>query len=570
MRNNYPSMESILKKISLSVVGIAVAISCFAAVPAGYYSSLAGKRESALKDALHTLLYNHTEISDYYDLPSYFRKTDVYPPGNDRYGQWWDMYSDIPLYTNSFRGLNREHAFPKSWWGGSQNTPAYVDLNHLYPSEAAANMAKSNYPLGMVQTPTFDNGISKVGTPVAGQGGGCRQVFEPDDEYKGDFARTYFYMVCCYQNLHWNYTYMVNNNTYPTLNSWSVDLLLKWNREDPPSQKELDRNEEVYKVQANRNPFIDFKDLAEYIWGKYKGQSFNPSGSSEPAGEAVLITPVQGMALDFGQVAEGSTGESSLQFRGENIRYNVQITITGADAKMFEPETSQVIPSAINAPEGVWIKIKYKPTGTGTHTARLIVSDYTDGGSRGIALRGECVARPVLHDFAALAATDVTENGYTANWEVPVSNGQNDVVDYYVVTRTIIPAGGGTPRQVDEYAEENSLVINDREPGTAESYHVRSCRLGYYSAQTNEITVDFPTGLGDVAYDMPLGVVYEPSGLRIVCGSDHTGLRIYDTAGRLVLTRESVSNTEIINLPAGVYILVTDQHPQPVKCIVAD
>ncbi len=54
-----------------------------------------------------------------------------------------------------------------------------------------------------------------------------------DDEYKGDFARTYFYMVTCYQNLTWKYTYMVSNNSYPTLNNWSQELLMKWHREGP-------------------------------------------------------------------------------------------------------------------------------------------------------------------------------------------------------------------------------------------------------------------------------------------------------------------------------------------------
>lgn len=558
-----------LKSIYALVCSLAMAFGAMADVPQGYYSSLKGKRDADLKNALHTLLYNHTLVSSYSDLPQYFRKTDVYPPGNSRYGQWWDMYSDIPLYTRSFAGLNREHSFPKSWWGGSQNTPAYTDLNHLYPSEAQANMAKSNYPLGEVQNASFDNGITRVGTPVAGQGGGAKAVFEPADEYKGDFARTYFYMVCCYQNLHWAYTYMVNNNTYPTLNSWSVDLLLKWNREDPPSQKEFDRNEQVYRVQANRNPFIDFKDLAEYIWGNRKGQAFNPSGSTEPAGDPVLITPVQDMALDFGEVAEGKSGEASLQFRGENIRYNVQLTVIGADASMFTPEVTEVKPSAINAPEGIWVKIKYNPTGLGSHTARLIVSDYSDGGSRGIALRGECLPVPVLHAFRALPATDITATGYTANWEVPQQGGSDDMVDYYVVTRTIVDASGNI-RQVDDVAESNYLPVDNREAGSHESYHVRSCRLGYYSDVTNEINVDFADALSTVTDGAPFGVVYEPLGLRVVCGDTVAGLTVYDMAGRTVARYETVANGEIISLPPGVYILTAAGLPTPVKAIVTE
>ena len=547
----------------------AAAVYAAADVPAGYYTSLSGKKESELKNALHTLLYNHTEVSSYSALPQYFKKTDVYPASDPKYGQWWEMYSDIPLYVNTFWGLNREHSLPKSWWGGSQNTPAYVDLNHLYPSEQAANMAKSNYPLGEVQNPTFDNGVSRVGTPVIGQGGGAKFVFEPADEYKGDFARTYFYMVCCYQNLTWRYNYMINNNTYPTLTPWSIDLLMRWHRDDPPSQKEKDRNEEVYKVQANRNPFIDFKDLAEYLWGNRKGLPFNPGSSTAPSGDPVLITPVQDMALDFGEVATGRSGEASLQFRGENIRYNVQLTVTGADATMFTPELTQVSSTAVNAPEGVWVKIKYTPTSLGEHSARLIVSDYKDGGSRGVALRGECLEQPVLHDFRALPATDITATSYTANWEIPAQGAQEDVVDYYVVVRTKVSPSGAITKS-EHVAEYNWLEVDDHQPGWGESYHVMSSRLGFYSAPTNEITVDFASGLGSVSTDVPLGVVYEPGGLRVVCGGAHTGLRVYDTSGRLVMQRAIIADGEVLELPAGVYLIATDSHPSPVKAVVRD
>lgn len=563
-------MKNFLSGRAIMLAAMTTALlTALAQIPAGYYSSLTGKRDAELKTALHNLLYNHTEISSYWDLPQYFQKTDAYPRDNVRYGQWWDMYSDIPLRIPSFRGLNREHAFPKSWWGGSQETPAYIDLNHLYPSEADANMAKSNYPLGEVQNASFDNGITRVGTPVAGQGGGAKQVFEPDDEYKGDFARTYFYMVTCYQNLHWRYTYMVNNNTYPTLNNWSIQLLLKWHRQDKPSQKEIDRNNEVYKVQANRNPFIDYPELAEYLWGDRKGMAFTPSSGDTPAGDPVLITPVQDMSLDFGQVALGSDGEASLQFRGENITTTTSLMVTGADRALFTPEVTTVSPSAINSPAGLWVKIKYTPTALGTHTARLIVSDYGVG-SRGIELRGECLPKPELRDFRALPATDITATGYTANWEEPVQSTPAETVDYYVVTRTIIGDNGTSPRQVDELAESTSLEITDHEPGTAESYHVRSSRLGFLSAQTNEITVDFTGGIGSVATDTPMGVVYEPSGLRFVCGATLTGVTIHDLSGRTVAIFDTIENGQVITLPVGIYLITADSQPVPVKAIVRD
>jgi len=63
---------------------------------------------------------------------------------------------------------------------------------------------------------------------------------------------------------------MLQNNTYPTLKPYAVDLLIKWHRDDPVSEKEINRNNEVYRVQGNRNPFVDFPELAEHIWGNLK------------------------------------------------------------------------------------------------------------------------------------------------------------------------------------------------------------------------------------------------------------------------------------------------------------
>ncbi len=552
---------------AVAAIAFVSALTAVADVPVSYYRSASGKKDGDLKTALHNLIYKHTEVSSYNALPDYFRRTDVYPYGNERYGEWWDMYGNIPLYVrNGFRGLNREHSFPKSWWGGSTETPAYVDLFHLYPSEAAANMAKSNYPLGVVQSALYDNGVTRVGYPVLGQGGGAAQVFEPDDEYKGDFARTYFYMATCYQNLTWKYTYMVSNNQYPTLNPWTVNLLLKWHREDQVSQKEIDRNEQVYKIQANRNPFIDYPELAEYLWGNKKGQLWFPGSSQEPVGDPELITPVQGMALEFGETAIGTENTASLFFQGQNLTGTLEISIYKGDTGMFRSDASHISASVVNSDNGYHLKVVYAPTSLGNHEARLLISE---GGlpesSRAVVLKGECLPVPSLSDITALAATDVTSTSYTANWEEPV----NDVVDYYVVTRTVystIPAGSE-----DLEAETNELAITDCEPGSRESYHVRSSRLGFFSAPSNEIYVDLDnSGLVDVAVDNPLGWAYIPGGVRLVCGSVHTGCRIYDASGRLVRMIPLIDNNVEIMLPYGAFFIVTDQQTTPIRVLVRD
>lgn len=534
----------------------AAAFSVSAEVPTAYYSRLDGKSGEELKTTAFQIINPHSTISSYSDLPQYFMRTDLYPETM----QWWDMYSDIPLYAPSFKGLNREHAFPKSWWGGSTDTPAYIDLNHLYPSEARANQAKSNYPLGVVQTAKFDNGITTVGYAVSGQGGGAAQVFEPDDEYKGDFARTYFYMVTCYQNLTWKYTYMVQNNTYPTLNAWALDLLLKWHREDPVSQKEIERNETIYGIQNNRNPFIDFPDLAEYIWGDKVGEPFKVTGSSEPVGDPVMITPTNGMSLDFPDVAVGGESTAKLFFHTQNFTKDISVTVSGTNRSFFTPDDRSISCKVTNTDNGYWLNIKYKPTTTGEHEGRLVVYDGNITGSFWVDLRGKCYDVPVLTAPTALPASDITETSYLASWEVP----EDEVVDYFVVIRTRYVSGAATVEEL--LAEENVLEIEDFDKSDRESYAVQSVRLGYRSPMSNIVNVD-RSGINDISADMPLAVESYPGVVRFVCSGDHTGARLYDISGHLVMTLPVITPGMEISLPAGAYILVTDSHPAPVKLI---
>lgn len=537
-------------------------LSVSAEVPLNYYQPINGLSDSALKTALSKLIYNHQTVSSYQALPDYFKNTDSYVENGVQY--WWDMYSDIPVATNITFGryMNREHAFPKSWWGGSQSTPAYVDLFHLYPSEAKANQAKSNYPLGEVSTSTFDNGVVKVGYAVTGQGGGSSLVFEPNEEYKGDFARTYFYMVTCYQSLEWTpkYMYMLQQNDYPTLKPWAIDLLLQWAREDPVSEKETMRNEKVYRVQNNRNPFIDYPDLCEYIWGNKVGMKFDIGATSEPTGDPELITPVQDTALDFTQTAIGKPVTARLHFAGHNLKGKFSLAIIGTDRSMFSIESKTLSTSLVNAEGGTSIAVTYTPTALGKHTAKLIVSDGGIVGSRGVILNAECLPTPELSPIVATDATDITSDSYMANWDIPA-----EVVDYYIVTRTRYI--GGTSSSEEILAEENSLLIEDFDGSDSESYNVRSVRLGYESPRSNEIFVAH-SGVTGVETEAPLGWAYYEGGVRIVCGQSHTNATVVDLAGRIVTIIPEVTNNQVIPLPYGAYLIYTDQCRTPIRVLV--
>ena len=556
-------MRIISRLLTIAAVTLSAAFGASAEIPSGYYTSIEGKATSELKTALYNIIRNQSQQQTYSRLPTYFQRTDTYPNSN----RWWDMYSNSPLYAPSFTGLNREHSLPKSWWGGSQTVLAYTDLNHLYPSEMQANTAKSNYPLGIVTDggSKFNNSMVMVGR---GQNsGGAAYVFEPADEYKGDFARTYFYMVTCYQDFDWRYQYMCMNGTYPSMQQWAIDLLLKWHRGDPVSQKELDRNEQVYLIQANRNPFIDYPDLVEYIWGDKKGQAFISSAGSVTPGEAVLVTPPNKMALDFNRVAVGRTSQAKLQIRGEKLTKPLRLTISGINRSLFTLSESQVSASAVNAPEGTWITINYNPTSVGSHTARLIINmdeaDFPDELSRVIQITGECLPMPDLSTPVATAASNVTASGFIANWEAAPAS---EDVDYYMVTLRRYKGGEVTTEELP--SDNNYLEIDEMEGVDYATYAVQSVSLDVRSAMSNVITVTPPSGIDGVMSDVkPFTVESFPGMLRIVCSETHYDITVYDLAGRIIAVIPEADDGYEFSLPAGAYLINSRQHPVPVKVI---
>jgi len=246
------------------------------AQPAGYYDSAAGLTGSALQQALHNIIKNHTSVT-YAELWTHFQTTD-----RKSDGKVWDMYSDIPSGTPAYTYIfvtnqcgtsgydsegdcyNREHSFPKSWFGG-EVLPMYTDLFHLYPTDGYVNNKRDNFSFGAVSSPTWTstNG-SKLGT--CSYSGYTGTVFEPINAYKGDFARSYFYMAVRYygEDSAWPGSDMVTGSQ---LKTWALKMLMEWDVADPVSLKETDRNNAVYAIQGNRNPFIDNTSYANLIWG---------------------------------------------------------------------------------------------------------------------------------------------------------------------------------------------------------------------------------------------------------------------------------------------------------------
>lgn len=299
-----------------------------AGIPDGYYDAANGKKKEALKAALHSIIRPESKNLLTYGSGanstwSGFYQTDRTSDGYciDRYSprSTWRKFSssDNATYASAPSGMNIEHSFPKSWWGGSNNE-AYKDLFNLMPSESGINSSKSNYAMGKVTNVKVNNGSTKVGTGPTGSG--SAQLWEPDDEWKGDFARDYFYMVTAYSDLTWrsNALDMLEDNDWPTMQEWAYELLLEWARQDGVDETERKRNDAVYGIQKNRNPFVDFPNLAEYIWGDSVNYAFNVNGSSSGGGGDItpeLATLVEcsmksGFDPFFVRTYEGCDGEA--------------------------------------------------------------------------------------------------------------------------------------------------------------------------------------------------------------------------------------------------------------------
>ncbi|MBQ2520424.1 MAG: endonuclease [Paludibacteraceae bacterium] len=251
----------------------------FGPMPGNYYQYAQGTTDSTLKNHLGYIICRGLRYK-YGSGSKHSWDAFFYTDRDTNTNQVLDMYSNNIRYfdpehpTASVTGFDIEHMLPKSWWGGDVN-PAYCDLYHLVPGDYSANRSKSNHAPGIPSDSTFNNGSFVTGS---GSVYGLTRVFCPADEYKGDFARAYFYIATCYgDSLTWITTgepgIAMTNEEWQEFRPWLRDLLVSWHRMDPVSEKEKTRAIEVNKIQGNRNPFIDYPELVEYIWGDKQGQA---------------------------------------------------------------------------------------------------------------------------------------------------------------------------------------------------------------------------------------------------------------------------------------------------------
>ena len=380
----------------------------FAVQPTGYYTTADGKNVAALRTALQSIITNGHSVTSYSGLWTAYATTD-----ENSSGKIWDIYSNCTFnyssqqcgsYSAECDCYNREHTSPQSWFNSA--SPMVSDLFNVYPTDGKVNGERSNYVYGEVASPTYTsaNG-SKLGpSSFAGYTG---IAFEPVNEYKGDIARTYFYMATRYAGLceSWSSGAEV---VYSTSNlgftPYAMNLFLKWSREDPVSAKEIARNEAVYGIQNNRNPFIDYPGLEEYIWGNKTNTTFSINGTSTP----YISSPSAGTTVDFGKVAYQQTDTATVYIKGMNLTSDLNFSLSGTNAGYFSLPVSGV--SFADAQAGYKLVVSYSAQALGSHTATLTIS------GDGISAVTVTLNATATDSFLALAATNITSTGFTANW----------------------------------------------------------------------------------------------------------------------------------------------------------
>ena len=367
-----------MKRIYISLFVVFCAMVSSAQIPDGYYDDANGLSGESLKTALYTIIDDH-DSQTYGALWQHFLSTDDKPNG-----KVWDMYSDIPggtppyeytfvedqcgNYSGEGSCYNREHSFPKSWFNDA--SPMVTDLFHIVPTDGHVNGQRSNYPFGQTNNPNWTslNGSKRGSNSTAGYSG---TIFEPIDEYKGDFARIYFYMATRYENIIPNWEgnsssvdAALDGSSFQVYEDWLLEVLLSWHQDDVVSQKEIDRNNAIYDIQYNRNPYVDHPEYVAMVWG---------------GAEIPIISDV-GYQPEFPTSFEFVTVTATITDDGEYVDVSLEYGFSNSSLHQWEPMTpnggDEYIAVIGMQPAGTNVYFKISATDDESNTSESVIYNY--------------------------------------------------------------------------------------------------------------------------------------------------------------------------------------------------
>ena len=394
-----------------------------------------------------------------------------------------DRYSNTVRHFNAdmsaVSNMNIEHIWANSWWGHVKNN-AYQDLFNLYPSDATANGRKSNNPIGIVDgTVSFDNGVTKVGKSSSYRADSLITAWEPADRWKGDFARTYFYMATCYSHMTslWTTTeglLTVDPSSPLLMRPWVYNLMLEWAEADPLDEIEQQRCEAIYEIQGNRNPFVDYPELCHYIWGDSTDAPFY---CSEEHGAEIFV-PAASEEVDFGLQPLSRPFTAKLQVRGRGLDEGARLAVADGSFSL-----DRTFLSAEEIRQGTDIIVSASPTGDGLCSTTLQLE-----GSGYVQQTALCVT--FVDGIPAYPATDIvcaaTSRRFNANW-MNYQPGATYTLSVYTKDAQGRTSVFGTYQTTDTTYQVKNVMAS-----TTYYYKVSIVEDGQETIGSNEVTVEMP------------------------------------------------------------------------------
>ena len=258
--------------------------------PNNYYNSIGGLADEELRQAIQDVIADPEVVraQTYADVIDILKSADQNPEHSN---EVWLLYTEQARAKIDFQTLggsnigkwNREHIYPRSRGGFyeleedeiADGVDIFIETNAdslrhgisdahaLRAADGPENSSRGNQDYGEYSGPAGNLG-----------------------SFKGDVARAVLFMAVRYNNLE-----IVNGNPENTTVGELGDLqtLLKWHRNDPPDDFEMNHNNIVYRWQRNRNPFIDRPILVEHIWGNMQGEIYYPPLSIEDYNNSEII-----------------------------------------------------------------------------------------------------------------------------------------------------------------------------------------------------------------------------------------------------------------------------------------
>ena len=457
---------------------------------ATYYANIDGKATDSndnLRKTLCTIISNDYTTIGYSSLPNSVYAASSNPSdfynGSGSSKTMEDIYSSYPYNssqdgssaTTCGTGWNKEHTVPQSWFGKA--SPMVSDAHHVFPTDIRMNSCRSNYPYGENNASKYCSsyGYGHLGTSTFS--GYTGQVFDPGSKedcggncYRGDLARVYFYMATRYRTTNFtngtggtSFTY---TNGVADLTDYMKNLMLKWHREDPVSEKELKRNNAIYAHQHNRNPFVDYPCLVEYIWGDKKGETVSLSSlisgyvgvgtdccSSEPT------LTVSSSSVTISPIATSSSTTQTFTVTGANLTGSISITKnSGSSSYITVSPTS--ITSGYNGTNIITITYN-APASAGTHTATLTISS-TGATPVTVNITASCAASCTATWMADGSTFGTSTAASGASPELPALNPSNCTSSRVFVGWTAISGYSGNSAPGDLFTTTAPTITTDK------------------------------------------------------------------------------------------------------------